>query len=104
MFEVFLIATNLPSGQAKRCYITHDFMVDWLVVLGFNATLTAKVMAVGDAYVFPGFLTPVAYQHNFSFQSHRLLFLHAFAEMRGENTPERKVASTTRSRDRHAHH
>ena len=32
-----------------------------LVVLGFNATLTAKVisMAVGDAHVFPGFLTPV---------------------------------------------
>ena len=34
------------------------------------------------------------YQHNFSFQSHRLLFSHASAEVRGENTPERKVAST----------
>ena len=33
----------------------------WLVVLGINATLTAKVisMAVGDAHVFPGFLTLV---------------------------------------------
>ena len=41
-------------------------------------------MAVGDAYVFPGFLTPVLTQ----------LFLHASAEVRGENTPERKVAST----------
>ena len=40
-------------------------------------------MAVGDAYVFP-----------FSFQSHRLLFSHASAEVRGENTPERIVAST----------
>ena len=49
-------------------------------------------MAVGDAYVFPGFLTPVL--TNFSYQSHRLLFSHASAEVRGENTPERKVAST----------
>ena len=49
-------------------------------------------MAIGDAYVFPGFLTPVLTQL-FS-QSHRLLFSHASAEVRGENTPERKVAST----------
>ena len=41
-------------------------------------------MAVGDAYVFPGFLTPVLTQ----------LFSHASAEVRGKNTPERKVAST----------
>ena len=35
----------------------------WLVVLGCNATLTATViMAVGDAYVFPGFLTPILKQ------------------------------------------
>ena len=45
-------------------------------------------MAVGDAYVFPGFLTPVLTR--ISFQSHRLLFSHASAEVRGENTPERK--------------
>ena len=32
--------------------------------------------------------------HNFSFQSHRLLFSHASAEGRGENTLERKFAST----------
>ena len=49
-------------------------------------------MAVGDAYVFPGFLTPVLIL--LFFQSHRLLFSHASAEVRGENTPERKVAST----------
>ena len=48
-------------------------------------------MAVGDAHVFPGFLTPVLTQ--VSFQSHRLLFSHASAEMTGENTPERKFAS-----------
>ena len=41
-------------------------------------------MAVGDAHVFPGFLTPVLTQ--ISLQS---LFSHASAEVRGENTPER---------------
>ena len=41
-------------------------------------------MTVGDTYVFPGFLTPVL----------TLLFSHASAEVRGENLPERKVAST----------
>ena len=50
-------------------------------------------MAVGDQHVFPGFLTPVL-THLQSFQSHRLLFLHPSAEVRGENKPERKVAST----------
>ena len=49
-------------------------------------------MAVGDAHVFPGFVTPVLTQ--ISFQSHRLLFSHASAEVRGENTPERNFAST----------
>ena len=49
-------------------------------------------MAVGDAYVFPGFLTPVL--HNFSFKSHRLVFSHASAEVRWENTPEKEVALT----------
>ena len=49
-------------------------------------------MAVGDAHVLPGFLTPVL--KHFFFQSHRLLFSHASAEVRGEKTPERKFAST----------
>ena len=49
-------------------------------------------MAVGDAHMFSGFVTPLLKQ--LSFQSHRLLFSHASAEMRGENTPERKFAST----------
>ena len=44
-------------------------------------------MAVGDAYVFPSFLAPVLTQ--ISFQSHRLLFSHASAEVRGENTPKK---------------
>ena len=41
--------------------------------------------------VFPGFLTPVPIQ--LSFQSYGLLFLHASAEVRCENTPERKFVS-----------
>ena len=49
-------------------------------------------MAVSDAHVFPGFLTPVLTQ--LSFQSHQLLCSHASAEVRGENTLERKLAST----------
>ena len=49
-------------------------------------------MEVGDAYVLPGFLAPVLTQ--LSFQSHQLLFSHASVEVRGENTPERKLAST----------
>ena len=48
-------------------------------------------MAVGDEHVFPGFLTPILTQ--ISFQSHRLLFSHASPEVRGENTPERNLAS-----------
>ena len=49
-------------------------------------------MAVGDAHMFPGFLTPVPTQ--ISFQSHWLLFSHASAELRGENMPERNFVST----------
>ena len=43
-------------------------------------------MAVGDAHVFPGLLTPVLTQ--LSFQSHRLLFSHVSADARGENKKE----------------
>ena len=68
-------------------------VIGWLVVWGFNATLTAKVMSWRSViHVFPGFLTPVLTQ--ISFQSHQLLFSYASAEERGENTPERKILST----------
>ena len=50
-------------------------------------------MVVGDAHVFPGFLTPVLTK--LSFQNHRLLFPHASADVRGENTLDRKFASTS---------
>ena len=44
-------------------------------------------MAVDDTHVFPGFFTPVPTQRFFPKP-------HAFAEVRGENTLERKFAST----------
>ena len=44
-------------------------------------------MAAGDAHVFPDVLTLVLTQ--LSFHSHRLLFSHASAEVRGENMLER---------------
>ena len=35
-------------------------LIGWLVLLGFNATLTAKVISWRSVtHVFPGFLTPV---------------------------------------------
>ena len=48
-------------------------------------------MVVGDAQVFPGFITPVLTQ--LFFPKPPLLFSHASAEVRGENTLERKFAS-----------
>ena len=62
----------------------------WLVVLGFNATLTAKVISWRSVT----HMCFLAVSHNFYFQSHQLLFSHASLEVRGGNTPERKVAST----------
>ena len=43
-------------------------------------------------YVFPGFLTPVLTQ--LFFLKLQTTFLTSSAEVRGENTPESKVAST----------
>ena len=67
----------------------HKGEIGWLVVLGFNATLTAKVISWRS--VLPGFLTPELTQ--LSFQSHQLLFSYASAEVRGEKSLERKVTS-----------
>ena len=49
-------------------------------------------MAVGDAHVFPSFLTTVLTQ--LFFLKPATFFSHASAEVRGENMPERKFAST----------
>ena len=65
----------------------------WLVVLGFNATLTAKAI-ISRSLTHMCFLAFIAVLAIFSFQSHRLLFLHALAEVGSENTPERKFTST----------
>ena len=67
---------------------------DWLFVLGFNTTLTANVISCQSVTHTRFLAFSNQYLHNFSFQSHRLLFSHASAEVRGENTPEKKVAST----------
>ena len=49
-------------------------------------------MAVGDAHVFPGFLTPVLTQISFQATNY---FSHMFLkEVSGENMPERNFAST----------
>ena len=71
-----------------------NLVIGWLN-WGLTPLLTARgnIMTVGDAYVFPGFLTPVLTQLFFP-KPYRLLFSHASAKVRGENTPERKVAST----------
>ena len=56
-------------------------------------------MAVNDAYVFPGFLTPVLTQLFFPKPPTR--FLTCFAKVRGENSPERKIASTENRTHKH---
>ena len=56
----FLTFAPLPvPHQRFQCFDC------WLVVLGFNATLTAKVISwrsVTHIHVFPGFLTPILTQ------------------------------------------
>ena len=57
----------------------------WFVgCIGFNANLTAKVISRWSMTHMCFLAFSLQYQHNFSFQSHRLLFSHASAEMRGE--------------------
>ena len=69
--------------------------IGWLVVLGFNATLTAKVM-LWRSVTHMCFLAFSHQYTNTTFISKAtdLIFSHACAEVRGENTPERKVALT----------
>ena len=82
------------AGLLRVHLALNSALCGWMDVLGFNTTVTAKViiMAVGDAHVFSDFLTPVVKQ--LSFQSHQLLFSHASALVRGRNKPERKFDST----------
>ena len=55
-FLIWCLFSVLNACQNVVCNL---FQFGWLVVLGFNATLTGHIMAVGDAYMFPGFLTLV---------------------------------------------
>ena len=59
---VFIAVCLVVMFLVRRRMIRYKKMNGWLVVLGFNATLTGHIMAVGDAHVFPGFLTPVLTQ------------------------------------------
>ena len=61
---------------------------------GFNATLTAKVISWRSVTHMCFLAFSHQYLHNFSFQSYRLLFSHASAEVGEKNTPERKLASS----------
>ena len=89
---------KLPTANALSLYssriFSFDWLVAWLVVLGFNATLTAKVISWRSVTHMCFLAFSHQYEHNFPFQSHRLLFSHASAEVKGKNTPERKFAST----------
>ena len=64
------------SGPVKEAFRQHSGK-SWLVGLGFNATLTVKVISWWS-------VTHMCF----------LVFSHASAELRGKNTPKRKVAST----------
>ena len=83
-FEKFL-----PFSTNSKLLSANSFNLVGLVVFGFNATLTAKVISWQLVTHCVSWLS-----HNFSFQSHRLLSSHASAEVRDENKPERKVDST----------
>ena len=89
------IANNNLSNKRfvkMSAILIHCLYLRLVGCIEFNTTLTGHIIAVGNAHVFPGFLTPVLTQ--LSFQSHKLLFSHASAEVRGENTSERKFTST----------
>ena len=66
-------------------------LFDCFIVLGFNATLTAKIiiMAVGDAHVFPGFLTPVLLK--LFFQKPPTAFLTCFCRDERRKYARKKV-------------
>ena len=66
VFPGFLtpLLTQLFFPKPPTTFLTCFCRVGWLVVLGFNATLTAKVISWRSVthYVFPGFLTPLLTQ------------------------------------------
>ena len=88
-YEQFLL---FPQCFQKFCFPgASKGVIAWEWV---NATLTAEVTSWRSVTHMCFLAFSHQYYHNISFQSHRLLFSHASAEVRGENTPETKVAST----------
>ena len=68
----------------------------FLVVLGFNATLTVKVISWRSVtyMCFPGFLTSATTKLFFPKPPTTFLTSHASSEVRRKNRPERKFASS----------
>ena len=62
-------------------------------------TSYGDIMAVGDAYVFPGFLTPVITQ--LFFPKPATTFLTCYCRGESENSPDRKVFSTVDPTNNH---
>ena len=84
-------ARGEKSPESK--FATTGYWGRTMVVLGFNVTWTAKVISWRSVMHMCFLAFSHEYLHNFSYQSHWLLFSHTSAEMRGENTQERKVPS-----------
>ena len=92
--SAILVIFRFSSAHALKWYMSKILLfgtVSWLIVLGFNTTLTAKIIswAVGDAQVFPGFLTLVLIQHFFS--KPPTTFLTCFCRGEGQKYTEKKV-------------
>ena len=87
------LAYKMREQEAAGSILVSTYIIfrGWLVVLGFNATVIMSWRSVTHMCFLA---VSHQYQHNLSFQSHRLLFSHASAEVRGEITPERNFAST----------
>ena len=89
------LRVNQPNRQHSQVvYRVKSRWDRWLVVLGFNATLTAKVILWRSVthYVFPGFLTPVLTQ--LFFPKPPTTFLTCFCRGERRKYAGRKVAST----------
>ena len=95
----YVLSLNLGRSQnvvigngLEQCMVSLNFTYSWLVVLGFNATLTAKVISWRSVtHVFPGFLTPGVTQ--LFFPKPPTTFLTCF--YRGERQNKRKEKSST---------
>ena len=76
------------------CHFSNNLIVSYTcieigccrVVLGFNATLTAKVISWRSVTHMCFLAFSHQYYWNFSFQSHRLLFSHASAKYAGKKS------------------